>query len=218
MWSNYHHYPAINPKFFREEPRSSSLESEVARRHESWTGSTVSEPEFIMITHFPSPYKIDLRLAALAMQNNQALKTPIIERIIIRIPRDYAHYGDAFPQFITDFTGNNFPNELRSLFSNPQDMIDLITHINQELQESLSASNPVIIIQALMGLLTCWISDTILASTGWEWSKWKLKRLDKWIEGVNERMVCEGICGRIIPLRWSGYLSLDVEVTRIKVD
>ncbi|KAF2203702.1 hypothetical protein GQ43DRAFT_454252 [Delitschia confertaspora ATCC 74209] len=120
---------------------------------------------------------------------------------IIRIKRDWMVAGDLAPTF-----ANVYP-EILDPFISEDAFRDIIKTINNEL---IAAFNPMSLaawLDAVMGVATFWLWEDV----GLTAVKRKLHALEKWIENWNRKVgQKEGV--RIIPLRRTGYLTLDIQI------
>ncbi|ORY69760.1 Golgin subfamily A member 7/ERF4 family-domain-containing protein, partial [Pseudomassariella vexata] len=128
---------------------------------------------------------------------------------IIRIRRDWLIDGDLAPTF-----SNLYPEILDPAGITEQEFRRIIEKLNGEL---ILIFNPYYwrnILDGALGLLTGWIWDDI----GFTNAKTRLRNLESWIEKWNTQMEKtfvpeEGIAApKIIPLRRSGYMTLDIQI------
>ncbi|KAJ4333287.1 hypothetical protein N0V95_009459 [Ascochyta clinopodiicola] len=120
---------------------------------------------------------------------------------IIRIKRDWMVKGDLAPTF-----ANLYPEILDPLVTE-DDFRDLVKHINDSL---LAAFDPFTFrawLDAVMGVATFWLWEDV----GLTGVKSQLKELESWIDRWN-RDVGEKEAVKIIPLRRTGYLTLDIQI------
>ncbi|KAI9723889.1 MAG: hypothetical protein M1828_004008 [Chrysothrix sp. TS-e1954] len=120
---------------------------------------------------------------------------------IIRIKRDWLIAGDLAPTF-----SNLYPEILDPFLSEPA-FRQLITHLNDELLRIFNPWRPRAWIDAGLGLATGWLWDD-LGLTG---AKKDLARLETWLEKWNQDVVEPEGC-RVIPLRRTAYLCLDIQI------
>lgn len=125
---------------------------------------------------------------------------------IIRIRRDWLLEGDLAPTF-----SNLYPEILDPAGLSEHEFRKLISHVNSEL---VPAFNPFAwrnILDSVLGLLTGWVLDD-LGATG---IKKRLQRVEAWLEDWNmsmEKGAGDGEAVRIVPLRRTGYLNLDIQI------
>ncbi|KAI8940695.1 hypothetical protein NX059_001963 [Plenodomus lindquistii] len=120
---------------------------------------------------------------------------------IIRIKRDWMIKGDLAPTF-----ANLYPEILDPLISE-DDFRLLIKKINDALIDAFDPFTFRAWVDAVMGVATFWLWDDV----GLTGVKRKLADLESWIEGWN-RDVGAKEAVKIISLRRTGYLTLDVQI------
>ncbi|KAF2736943.1 hypothetical protein EJ04DRAFT_574978 [Polyplosphaeria fusca] len=120
---------------------------------------------------------------------------------IIRIKRDWMIKGDLAPTF-----ANLYPEILDPLISE-DDFRNLIKHINDTLIKAFDPTSFRAWADAILGVLTFWIWEDL----GLTHVKKQLADLEKWIDAWNAKVgEKEGV--RIISLRRTGYLTLDIMI------
>ncbi|KAF1981828.1 hypothetical protein K402DRAFT_449034 [Aulographum hederae CBS 113979] len=120
---------------------------------------------------------------------------------IIRVRRDWLMAGDTAPTF-----ANLYPEVLDPLVSE-QEFRGVIKHVNETLVDAFSPWSGRAWLDAILGVATFWAWDD-LGMTG---VKGKLDRLERWLEEWNQRVgEREGV--KVIPLRRTGYLTLDIQM------
>jgi hypothetical protein len=120
---------------------------------------------------------------------------------IVRIKRDWMVKGDLAPTF-----ANLYPEILDPLISE-DDFRDVVKKINDSL---VAAFNPFTFrawLDTVMGIATFWLWDDV----GMTGVKKELKELESWIDRWN-REVGQKEAVKIIPLRRTGYLTLDIQI------
>ncbi|KAF1933550.1 uncharacterized protein M421DRAFT_52764, partial [Didymella exigua CBS 183.55] len=120
---------------------------------------------------------------------------------IIRIKRDWMVKGDLAPTF-----ANLYPEILDPLI-NEDEFRELVKKINDSL---LAAFDPFTFrawLDSVMGVATFWLWDDV----GMSGVKRQLNELESWIDQWN-REVGEKEAVKIIPLRRTGYLTLDIQI------
>lgn len=120
---------------------------------------------------------------------------------IIRIKRDWMVAGDLAPTF-----ANLYPEVLDPVISE-EAFREIIKKVNDDLQSAFSPYSLRAWIDSLMGVATLWLWDDV----GMSGVKGKVEALEKWLENWNQEVGAkEGV--RIIPLRRTGYLTLDIQI------
>ncbi|KAI9677434.1 MAG: hypothetical protein M1817_006388 [Caeruleum heppii] len=128
---------------------------------------------------------------------------------IIRIKRDWLLTGDLSPQF-----SNLYPEILDPLLPEA-DFRQIITKVNGDLEAAFDPKGWRNRVDAMLGLVSLWVWDD-LGLTG---VKARLRGVEEWIEKWN-REVGEKEGVRILPLRRTGYMTLDIQIPdpHIRVD
>ncbi|KAF2028974.1 hypothetical protein EK21DRAFT_68566, partial [Setomelanomma holmii] len=120
---------------------------------------------------------------------------------IIRIKRDWMNRGDLAPTF-----ANLYPEILDGLISE-DDFRILIQKINDALIDAFDPFTLRAWFDAVMGVATFWLWE----DAGFTGVKKKLKDLENWIDDWT-RTAGDKQLVRIIPLRRTGYLTLDIQI------
>ncbi|KAK7524099.1 Golgin subfamily A member 7/ERF4 family-domain-containing protein, partial [Phyllosticta citriasiana] len=130
------------------------------------------------------------------------LSSPLYDSTrIIRVKRDWMLVGDLAPTF-----ANLYPEVLDPYISEDE-FRDVIKKLNTELVAAFSPWSARAAFDAVMGVATLWLWED-LGLTG---VKKRLRRLEEWMEEWNRlKGAKEGV--RIIPLRRTGYMSLDIQI------
>ncbi|KAF2680680.1 hypothetical protein K458DRAFT_434258 [Lentithecium fluviatile CBS 122367] len=120
---------------------------------------------------------------------------------IIRIKRDWMVKGDLAPTF-----ANLYPEILDPALTE-EDFRKVVQKINDTLVDAFNPFSFRAWLDSIMGVATFWLWD----DAGLTKVKKQLADLEKWIEIWNrEHGEKEGV--RIIPLRRTGYLTLDIQI------
>ncbi|KAF2012491.1 hypothetical protein BU24DRAFT_434970 [Aaosphaeria arxii CBS 175.79] len=129
-------------------------------------------------------------------------KSPLYETTrIIRIKRDWMVQGDLAPTF-----ANVYPEILEGTLAE-DDFRDVIQKINDALIDAFNPFGFRAWLDAIMGVATFWLWD----DAGMTKIKKDLAELERWIEAWNHRVgEKEGVS--IVPLRRTGYLTLDIQI------
>ncbi|KAF5690032.1 hypothetical protein FCIRC_1054 [Fusarium circinatum] len=128
---------------------------------------------------------------------------------IIRIRRDWLIKGDLAPTF-----SNLYPEILDPAGLSEQEFRRIVEKLNGELIPAFDPYGLRNMIDTLLGLVTGWIWDDV----GLTGIKSRLNRLEKWIEQWNLEMEKTigtedgAIPPRILPLRQTGYMTLDIQI------
>ncbi|KAF2490504.1 hypothetical protein BU16DRAFT_543822 [Lophium mytilinum] len=120
---------------------------------------------------------------------------------IIRVRRDWMAHGDLGPAF-----ANLYPEILDPLVSE-DDFRAMIKRVNDELAVAFNPTSWRAWVDTLMGVATLWLWDDV----GMSAVKGRLARLEGWLEQWN-RDVGEKEGVRVVPLRRTGYLTLDIQI------
>ncbi|KAF2254108.1 hypothetical protein BU26DRAFT_548414 [Trematosphaeria pertusa] len=120
---------------------------------------------------------------------------------IIRIKRDWMVKGDLAPTF-----ANLYPEILDPLITEDE-FRKIIQRINDTLMDAFDPFSFRAWLDSVMGVATFWLWD----DAGLTKVKRKLSELERWVEDWNRHSgEKEGV--RIIPLRRTGYLTLDIQI------
>ena len=120
---------------------------------------------------------------------------------IIRIRRDWMVVGDLAPTF-----SNIYPEILDPLMSE-QEFRYVIQHINETLIHAYDPMSTTNWVDAVLGFLTGWFWEDFRKGG----VKGQLNKLEAWLEDWNRTVgALDGI--KLIPLRRTGYLSLDIQM------
>ncbi|KAL2754643.1 hypothetical protein ACRALDRAFT_2109845, partial [Sodiomyces alcalophilus JCM 7366] len=133
---------------------------------------------------------------------------------IIRVRRDWLMEGDLAPTF-----ADLYPEILDPAGLSEQEFRRVIEKLNSELVPIFSPYNWRNIVDAMLGLATGWLWDDF----GLTAVKSRLQALEDWIDQWNREAAKtvgsdEGaIPPKIIPLRRTGYMTLDIQISDPKV-
>ncbi|KAF3907311.1 hypothetical protein ABW21_db0205868 [Orbilia brochopaga] len=161
-----------------------------------------------------------------------ALGSPLADTTrIIRIPRDFMIHGDTSPAF-----SNTYPKILEPYLSEDRFRY-IVKTINAELYEAFNPWNWRNWVDASLGVLTFWFAEDIFGTE----TKRRLKRIETFIEAQNreledtlerlrkgeiveedmmrrtdsrdpEHAVPISGLAKLIPLRRTGYMNLDIQI------
>lgn len=120
---------------------------------------------------------------------------------IIRIKRDWMVKGDLAPTY-----SNLYPEILDPLLPEAE-FRRIVQHINQVLVDAFDPFAMWNWADGLLGLATGWLWEDFRPSG----VKGKLRRLELWLEDWN-RSVGSGDGVRLMPLRRTGYMNLDIQI------
>ncbi|KAL3419432.1 hypothetical protein PVAG01_09654 [Phlyctema vagabunda] len=149
------------------------------------------------------------------MNPHVPLTSPLYQTTrIIRIRRDWMVEGDLAPTF-----SNLYPEILDPAGVSEQEFRQLVEKVNGELIPAFSPYNVRNIVDGFMGLITGWLWDDM----GFTGVKSRLRNVERFIEEWNLEMqrkiskssgnVSEpSLAPRIVPLRRTGYMNLDIQV------
>ncbi len=120
---------------------------------------------------------------------------------IIRVKRDWMVRGDLAPTY-----SNLYPEILDPLLPEHQ-FRNIIRKVNQTLVLAYDPFSSSSWVDAVMGVLTGWFWDDL----GFGGVKKRLRDLEQWLANWNREVgSAEGV--KIIPLRRTGYMSLDIQI------
>lgn len=123
------------------------------------------------------------------------------ETRIIRVKRDWMGRGDLAPTY-----SNLYPEILDPLLPEYQ-FRNIIQKVNQTLVMAFDPFSKSNWIDVIMGVLTGWFWDDL----GFGGAKKRLSDLEQWLVDWNRDIGrAEGV--KIIPLRRTGYMSLDIQI------
>ncbi|EPE08637.1 ras modification protein erf4 [Ophiostoma piceae UAMH 11346] len=127
---------------------------------------------------------------------------------IIRVRRDWLIMGDLAPTF-----SNLYPEILDPAGMSEQEFRRVVEKMNRELTETFAPWSVRNVLDGVLGLVTGWLWEDL----GMTAAKGRLAKLEKWIEQWNEEMARTAEEGgpvppKIIPLRQTGYMTLDIQI------
>ncbi|KAJ5050423.1 uncharacterized protein L3040_002306 [Drepanopeziza brunnea f. sp. 'multigermtubi'] len=137
------------------------------------------------------------------------LSSPLYQSTrIIRIRRDWMLEGDLAPTF-----SNLYPEILDPAGVSEQEFRQLVERVNKELISAFSPWSLRNIVDGLLGLITGWVWDDM----GYTGVKMRLNKVEQYLEEWNQEMEGRskeslGIAPRVVPLRRTGYMNLDIQV------
>ncbi|KAH7360817.1 Golgin subfamily A member 7/ERF4 family-domain-containing protein [Rhexocercosporidium sp. MPI-PUGE-AT-0058] len=143
------------------------------------------------------------------MNPHVPLSSPLYQTTrIIRIRRDWMIEGDLAPTF-----SNLYPEILDPAGVSEQEFRTLVERVNNELIPAFSPWNIRNLVDGFLGLLTGWVWDDM----GFTAVKSRLNNVERYLEEWNREMEGRGKEGpgsapRIVPLRRTGYMNLDIQV------
>ena len=124
-----------------------------------------------------------------------------VETRIIRVKRDWMVRGDLAPTY-----SNLYPEILDPLLSEDQ-FRNIIQKVNQTLVMAFDPYRKRNWFDVVMGVLTGWLWEDL----GFSGVKKRLRQLEQWLVDWNRDVgSVEGV--KIIPLRRTGYMSLDIQI------
>ncbi|KKF95255.1 Ras modification protein ERF4 [Ceratocystis platani] len=128
---------------------------------------------------------------------------------IIRVRRDFLVSGDVTPAF-----ADLYPEILDPAGMPEAEFRRVVERVNKHLQETFDPYSARNVVDGVLGLVTGWIWEDL----GMTNVKQRLKSIEAWLENWNREMErsmgAEGrsMAPKIIPLRLSGYMSLDIQI------
>ncbi|KKA28698.1 hypothetical protein TD95_003428 [Thielaviopsis punctulata] len=128
---------------------------------------------------------------------------------IIRVRRDFLIAGDVAPTF-----ANLYPEILDPAGLPEHEFRRIIERINTDLLHTYNPYSLHNVLDAVLGLVTGWIWEDV----GLTNVKLRLRKIERWIEEWNRNMERtmevegKGTAPKILPLRLSGYMSLDIQI------
>ncbi|TVY68805.1 Ras modification protein, partial [Lachnellula suecica] len=143
------------------------------------------------------------------MNPHVPLSSPLYQTTrIIRIRRDWMVAGDLAPTF-----SNLYPEILDPAGVSEQEFRTIIEKVNKELVPAFNPWGLRNLFDVTMSLLTGWVWDDL----GFTAVKSRLQNVEKYLEQWNKEMEGRSKEGpdsapRIVPLRRTGYMNLDIQV------
>ncbi|KAL5604708.1 hypothetical protein BROUX41_001941 [Berkeleyomyces rouxiae] len=128
---------------------------------------------------------------------------------IIRVRRDFLVSGDVTPAF-----ADLYPEILDPAGMSELEFRRVVEHINKNLHATFNPYSMRNIVDGLLGLVTGWVWEDL----GLTHAKQQLRSIEAWLDNWNREIARSmGADGRaaapkIIPLRLSGYMSLDIQI------
>ncbi|KAF2157356.1 hypothetical protein K461DRAFT_317466 [Myriangium duriaei CBS 260.36] len=127
---------------------------------------------------------------------------------IVRVQRDWLVAGDAYPAF-----ANLYPEILADWIGEAEFRV-LVGGINDRLKEAFKPDGARAVVDALLGVATGFLWD----DAGWSGAKRGVKELERYMEQWNEERKKEGNPVRLIPLRRTGFMNLDIQIPDPGID
>lgn len=123
------------------------------------------------------------------------------ETRIVRVRRDWMVKGDLAPTY-----SNLYPEILDPLLAE-QEFRNIVQHVNNTLIEAFDPFSTWNWVDGILGLATGWLWEDFRPGG----VKGKLRKLETWLVEWNRTVGCrEGV--KIVPLRRTGYMSLDIQI------
>lgn len=120
---------------------------------------------------------------------------------VIRVKRDWMIIGDLAPTY-----SNIYPEILDPILPE-QEFRYIIDHVNSTLMQAYDPYSTANWIDGVLGFLTGWFWEDLRGGS----IKAELKKLEKWIEEWNRTVgASDGV--KIISLRRTGYMSIDIQI------
>ncbi|CZS99925.1 uncharacterized protein RAG0_08185 [Rhynchosporium agropyri] len=144
------------------------------------------------------------------MNPHVPLSSPLYQTTrIIRVRRDWMIEGDLAPTF-----SNLYPEILDPAGVSEQEFRTLVERVNTELIPAFSPWNFRNLVDGVLGLLTGWLWDDM----GFTAVKSRLNNVERYLEDWNVEMEARskegpGSAPRVVPLRRTGYMNLDIQVS-----
>lgn len=127
---------------------------------------------------------------------------------IIRVQRDWLIAGDLYPAL-----QNIYPEILVDYISEPE-FRTVIETLNRMLKETFSPTAARSVVDSVMGVLTGFLWD----DAGLTGPKGGVKKIEAWTDRWNQDKASTGLQVRLIPLRKTAFLSLDIQIPDPGID
>ena len=127
---------------------------------------------------------------------------------IIRVQRDWLVAGDLYPAL-----QNMYPEILLDQMSEPE-FREVIEKLNTMLRTAFSPWGVRAAVDTVMGVLTGFLWD----DAGFTGAKSGVKEIERWTERWNRDRENEGKQVRLVPLRRTAFLSLDIQIPDPGID
>ena len=127
---------------------------------------------------------------------------------IIRVQRDWLVAGDLYPAL------QNIYPEILAEWITEREFRDLIETINAMLEKAFS---PLTMMAAVDGWLSV-LTGSLWEDAGFAGSKAGVKRIEQWMDNWNKNKKEQGNEVRLIPLRRTGFLNLDIQIPDPEID
>ncbi|KEQ84819.1 hypothetical protein M438DRAFT_241488, partial [Aureobasidium pullulans EXF-150] len=121
---------------------------------------------------------------------------------VIRVQRDWLVAGDLYPAL------QNLYPEILDQWLSESDFRTVVETLNPMLKQAFEPNTWGSWFDALMGVATGFLWDNF----GWTGVKRGVRDMEKWVEGWNTEAEREGREVRLIDLRRTGFLSLDIQI------
>ena len=127
---------------------------------------------------------------------------------IIRVQRDWLVAGDLYPAF-----QNVYP-EVLAEWVDEAEFRALIEAVNRMLERAFTPFHARAVLDAVLGVLTGFLWD----DAGFAGSKAVVGEIEEWMDEWNKRKRQENSEVRLIPLRRTGFLTLDIQIPDPEID
>jgi hypothetical protein len=143
------------------------------------------------------------------LNTHVAMTSPVYATTrVIRIQRDWLVAGDLYPAL------QNLYPEILDMWMSESEFRTVIETLNPMLKHAFEPNTWASWFDALMGVATGFLWDNF----GWTGVKRGVRDMERWVEGWNTEAEREGREVRLIDLRRTGFLSLDIQIPDPHVD
>jgi hypothetical protein len=137
------------------------------------------------------------------------MSSPLYESTrVIRIQRDWLVAGDLYPAL------QNLYPEILADWLTEAEFRTVIETLNPMLKQAFEPNTWGSWFDALMGVATGFLWDNF----GWTGVKRGVRDMERWVEGWNIEAEREGREARLIDLRRTGFMSLDIQIPDPQID